>query len=417
MQATNYFKKIMKSKLFLLTAFASLVPLSASIAQTKTTTPTIEHSQGLYKTAAPDWSKITWDTLPAIQQPGFLKIPKNLISTFGYDPSRSWTAGQKVDSVVMLGDADDAFKMSALSLKAIGTVALPTTATTTKPTLKDFGLMQWQTPKTLVKAMPELSNLSLSEVPPLAALFSKNGGGGGTVSQAIASNPQAADLTLDKIDLSKYSLDSIPGLDKTQLGKFKSWQQAHVNQIPKLSQVPFDKMPQPISSGIGVVGIASVVLGTAEKGDARAGNDYFVSGSVVRGDAYGNPRGDRTLTVACPPSIECSYLEMGDFAGSQGGLYGKRWASGSSQIVKGGYGFLAAVNGGKEPTGRLVYGSGFKVALTGVSESKGTADFGLFFRICARPPFMQKTCTPYFIGPVPWLPVSENDLVIVGTGR
>jgi hypothetical protein len=268
--------------------------------------------------------------------------------------------------------------------------------------------MQWQTPKTLVKAMPELSNLSLLEVPPLADLFSKNGGGG-TISQAISSNPQAADLTLDKIDLSKYSLNSIPGLTKTQLGKFESWQQAYVNQIPKLSQVPFDKMPQPISSGIDVVGIASVVLGTAEKGDAKAGNNYFVSGSVVRGD--------RTLTVACPPDKECSYLEMGDFVGSEGSLYGKRWASGSSQQVKGGYGILAAVNGGKEPTGRLVYGSGFKVALTGVNESLGTADFGLFFRICARPPFQQKTCTPYFIGPVPWLPVSENDLVIVGTGR
>lgn len=405
----------MKSKPFLLAAFASLLPLSASIAQlpiTTQTTPTIDYSQGLYKTAAPDWSKITWDTLPPVQQPGFLKIPKNLISVFGYDPSRSWTAGQKVDSVVMLGDADDAFKMSALSLKTIDAVAMPVTTPvgTTKPTLKDFGLMQWQTPKTLVKAMPELGRVNLSKVPPLAALFSKNGGlGGGTISQAIASNPQAANLTLNKIDLSKYSLDSIPGLSKTQLGKFKSWQQAYVNQVPKLNQVPFDKMPQPISSGIGVVGIASVVFGTAEKGDPRAGNDYFVSGRVVRGD--------RTVPVACPRGIECSYLEMGDFAGEQGGLYGKRWASGSSQQVLGGYGFLAAVNGGKEPTGRLVYGSGFKVALTGVDESKGTADFGLFFRICVRPPFQAKTCTPYFIGPVPWLPVSENNLVIVGTGR
>ncbi|WP_265277901.1 hypothetical protein [Nostoc sp. KVJ3] len=89
---------MMKSKLFLLTAIASFVPLSASVAQT----PTINYSYGLYKTAAPDWSKITWETLPPIQQPGFLKIPKNLISIFGYDPSRSWTAGQKVDSVVML---------------------------------------------------------------------------------------------------------------------------------------------------------------------------------------------------------------------------------------------------------------------------------------------------------------------------
>ncbi len=404
----------MQSKLFLLAVMATLLPLStlkSLRADTPVVAPTIDYSQDLYKTAAPDWSKITWDTLPPIQQPGFLVIPKNLISTFGYDPSRSWTAGQKVDSVVMLGDADDAFKMSDLNLKTIGAHALPAaTPKTTELTLKDFGLMQWQTPKSLVKAIPSLGNLNLKRVPPLATLFSKNGGlGGGTVSQAVASNPQVADLTLDKIDLSKYSLDSIPGLTKTQLVKFKAWQQAYVNQIPKLNRVPFDKMPQPISSGIGVVGIASVVLGTAEKGDPRAGNDYFVSGSVVRGD--------RTVSVACTPGKECSYLEMGDFAGSEGSLYGKRWASGSSQQVLGGYGILAAVNGGKEPTGRLVYGSGFKVALTGVNESLGTADFGLFFRICARPPFMQKTCTPYFIGPVPWLPVSENDLVIVGTGR
>ncbi|MCW5319392.1 hypothetical protein GTQ43_39270 [Nostoc sp. KVJ3] len=155
-------------------------------------------------------------------------------------------------------------------------------------------------------------------------------------------------------------------------------------------------MPQPISSGIDVVGIASVVLGTAEKGDAKAGNNYFVSGSVVRGD--------RTLTVACPPGKECSYLEMGDFAGSEGSLYGKRWASGSSQQVKGGYGILAAVNGGKEPTGRLVYGSGFKVALTGVNESLGTADFGLFFRICARPHFSRKLAPLTSLGQFPGCP-------------
>ena len=286
--------------------------------------PTITYSQGKYQAQAPDWSKITWDTLPPVQQPGYLKIPQNLISIFGYDPSRSWSAGQKVDSIVMLGDADDAFKMSKLSLKSINAMG----ATTKRLTLKDFGLMQWQTPKSLVKAIPSLGNLNLKRVPPLAALFSKNGGfGGGTVSQAISSSPQVANLLLSKVDLNKYAIDSIPGLTNTQLGKFKSWQQSYVNQVPGLSQIPFDKMPQPINSGIGVVGIASVVLGTSERGDAKAGDNYFVSGSVVRGD--------RTVTVACPAGEECSYMEMGDFAGNQGGLYGKRWASGSSQQVRG----------------------------------------------------------------------------------
>ena len=395
----------MKFQNYLLAITTALIPMTLPAAS-RADIPTVNYSQGKYQTQAPDWSKITWDTLPPVQQPGYLSMTQNLISVFGYDPSRSWSAGQKVDSLVMLGDADDAFKMSDLSLKSINAIA----PSSNQLTLKDFGLMQWQTPKTLVKAIPSLGNLTLKQVPPLAVLFSQNGGfGNGRISQVVRSNPQIANLPLGKLDLSKYSIDSIPGLRQTQLGQFQSWQQSYINQVPGLNKVPFDKMPKPINSGVGVVGIASVVLGTSERGDAKVGNNYFISGSVVSGD--------QTLPVACNQGRECSYLELGDFAGSEGSLYGKRWASGSSQIVKGGYGFLAAVNGGFEPTGRLVYGSGFKVALTGVNEAKGTADFGLFFRICVRPPFMQKTCTPYFIGPVPWIPVSENDLVIVGVGR
>ncbi|MHC5863618.1 MAG: hypothetical protein ACYTXK_42885, partial [Nostoc sp.] len=72
-----------------------------------------------------------------------------------------WSAGQKVDSLVMLGDADDAFKMSDFSLESINAIA----PSSNQLTLKDFGLMQWQTPKTLVKAIPSLGNLTLKQVP------------------------------------------------------------------------------------------------------------------------------------------------------------------------------------------------------------------------------------------------------------
>lgn len=380
-------------------SIAAFTPLIGSAAMSQI--PTTSYTQDKYSAKVPDWSKINWDALPAVQQAGYIKIPHNLISVFGYDPSRSWSAGQKSDSVVMLGDADDAFGMSSFSLKSINAIA----PLNQKLTLLDLGLMQWQTPASLVKAIPSLGNLSVNSVPPLAKLFGQRYG---TISQLISANPRIANQPLGKLDLSKYSIDSIPGLVTTPLGKFKSWQQSYINQVPNLSQVPFNKMPKPIDSGLSVVGIASLVLGNAERGDAKVGTDYFISGSVVRGD--------RTSVRPCEGGKECSYLELGDFV-TAGGLYGRRWVSGASQQVKGGYGFLAAVNGGKEPTGRLVYGSGFKVVLTGVSEPKATADFGLYFRICAKPPFMAKTCTPYFIGPIPWIPVKENDLVIVGRGQ
>ncbi|BAY80488.1 hypothetical protein NIES25_69760 (plasmid) [Nostoc linckia NIES-25] len=427
---------MLKLKTLLLIGFTALT-IATSI-ETQAQTPTETHTLGQYEVKIPDWSKITWDNLPPVQQPGYLSIPPELIAKFGYDPSRSWSAGQKVDSVVMLGDVEDALKMSSLSLEDISAIV----ALDSKLTLKDLGLMQWQTPKTLVKAIPTLGNLDISQVPPIYHLFTqvaegKRGLGvrgklgeiaqdywpaaksnrpnknstkiaaSGNISQILESNPRAANTPLGKLDLSRYPIKSVPFLTQTQLARFSGWQQSYINQVPGLNKVPFDKMPQPINTEFNVIGIASLVLGKAENGDATVGSNYFISGSINRSNA--------TVPVACESRKECSYMELGDLAGQQGELYGKRWASGSSQKVKGGFGLLGKVNGGREPTGRLVYGSAFKVVLTGVNESKGTADFGLFFRICANIPFQGKTCTPYFIGPVPWMPVSENELVILGT--
>ncbi|MBD2531906.1 hypothetical protein H6G97_20885 [Nostoc flagelliforme FACHB-838] len=430
------------------TTIISLPLLVSPRAIADSQTPTITYSSGKYQVQAPDWSRITWSNLPPVQQPGYLSIPKSLVPKFGYDPGRSWSAGQKVDSIVMLGDVEDAFQTSSLSLKTISAIV----PLDSNLTLKDLGLMQWQTPSSLVKAIPGLGNLNVSQVKPIRDLFAKEGirllaevgergrgkgerNGispypltfdlsptscksnfckmsivyGGTISQILEYNPQAGKLPLSRLNLGQYSLDSIPGLTRTEISKFQSWQQSFINQVPGLNQVPFDQMPQPINAGTGVVGVASLVLGKAEHGDNRANSNYFLTGTV--------DRSSQTVPVACEASKECAYMELGDLAGQSGSLYGKRWASGSSQQVKGGFGILGSVNGGQEPTGRLVYGSGFKVVLTGVNESTGTADFGLFLRICANIPFVGKTCTPYFIGPVPWIPVRENNLVIVGTGQ
>ncbi|MBD2438852.1 hypothetical protein [Nostoc sp. FACHB-110] len=397
--------------------------------QTQAQTPTETRTLDKYEVKIPDWSKITWDNLAPVGQPGYLNIAPELISKIGYNPTRSWSAGQKIDSIVMLGDVEDAFKMSSLSLERISLVV---SIDFDKLTLNDLGLLQWQTPNTLVKAIPSLGNLDISQVRPIYDLLSQIADQkiinltiaenpnlkikkkkplkiavSGNLARIIEANPQAANTPLGKLDLSRYPMDSIPGLSKTQLARFPLWQQSFINQVPGLNKIPFDKMPQPLDADFNVIGIASLVLGASEQGDTKVARDYFISGSINRSSV--------TVPVACETRQECAYMELGDLVGQQGELYGKRWVSGSSQMVKGGFGILGRVNGGKEPTGRLVYGSGFKVVLTGVNESEGTADFGLFFRICANIPFSGKTCTPYFIGPVPWIPVKENELVVVGT--
>ena len=43
-------------------------------------------------------------------------------------------------------------------------------------TLNDFGLTQWQTPKSLVKAIPQLGKLSISQITPLQDLIELGGG-------------------------------------------------------------------------------------------------------------------------------------------------------------------------------------------------------------------------------------------------
>ena len=84
--------------------------------------PTITYNSGKYQLKSPDWSKINWSSLYPLQQPGYLDISPDIAAKIGYNPSRSWTAGQSIDSVIMLGDVDDAFQMSAFSLKTISVI-------------------------------------------------------------------------------------------------------------------------------------------------------------------------------------------------------------------------------------------------------------------------------------------------------
>jgi hypothetical protein len=257
--------------------FASSVS-SAIAVEDATVVPTIPYSQGEGQTQVPDWSKITWEMLPAIEEAGYLKIPEEYVSEFGYDPSRSWNAGQKSDSVVMLGDVDDEFGLGDFTLDDIDKISNPTNSQEKEPTLKDVGFVKWQTTQSLVKAIPSLGDLQVSEVKPILLLFGESdylpsSCSEGTISECLESNPQAGELPLGDIDLDKHSTSSIPGLQQTPIRKFKQWQRTYINQVPGLRKVPFSRMPNPINSGTTVVGIASTVFGKSERGDGMVGND------------------------------------------------------------------------------------------------------------------------------------------------
>ena len=88
---------------------------------------------------------------------------------------------------------------------------------------------------------------------------------------------------------------------------------------------------------------------------------------------------------------------------------GKAWVSGKYQLVKGEEDTLGSVNGGKEPTGRHLFGDAFKVAVWDVSEVDGMMSQALFFRVCMRNNFADLGCTPYLVGTVPFMTYREQE--------
>ncbi|NBD31475.1 MAG: peptidoglycan DD-metalloendopeptidase family protein [Cyanobacteria bacterium] len=336
------------------------------------------------------------------------------IAQLGYDPSRTWQGGDAVASFLMLGDIQEAFRLEEFSLQNI---AERTGLAMANVALSEFGVMEKQTLKTLVEAIPDLADLAVKDMPPIKALVETALGISDNASvlnqslgELLESYSQLDNLYFEAIDLGQYPLSSIPGLIQTPLKTFAQWQERFIEEIPGLQQVPFAQFPQALDTGLTLVGKVDVVWGAAEHGHPEVGADYYVSGS--------GKEGGLTQPVPCNSGELCAYLELTDFFGLDaetvglGGVKGKRWASGATQQVEGGFGVLGKVNGGKEPAGRLVYGSPFKVAVTETHEPEGQAQRGLYFRVCIRG-LVDLGCTPYFIGPVPWFPVQEKGMIIL----
>jgi hypothetical protein len=393
----------MKRKLPLLGLAGALCVLTAS--------PSMSQSLGYnsvpitqYRGAAvPDFQRITLGGMPSLTDSGSFTIPGS--GTVSFRP------GDRPVNVLTLGSIKD---LGAQNLN-LSKVSQLTGIQLGNQSLASFPLLRKQSVGDLVNAIPGLGNLPLREVQPIADLFQQSGlsglsnssasglgntggfGGVGrlgadmTVSQAAELVPGFKNEVLGKLNLNGYSLLSLDGISNAALGKFGDAFSAQINQFIGLDKIPLSKFPIPLTFS-GVIGTVDVVYGEKE---AKRMNT--VSGSEQEG-----------FNVACKQS-SCSYIEL------SGIPYGKQWISGKSQQVSGGFGTLKTLNGGKEPTGRLPFGPAFKVALTKVTESQGTADFGAYFRICSTMPWGEYTCSPYFIGPIPFIPsFREKDLILLG---
>lgn len=338
-----------------------LLLLSLSFSGDVKALPTQTYTNGEQQVQVPDWSEIDFSQLPPIQDSGYINLSASIVEQLGYNPSRSWEAGDAVEEFLMLGDMRQAFRLEELSLQHI----IERTGYSMESfTLSDFGVIKKQTLPSLTEAIPELANIQAGEIEPIKDLLQEAGvvgsilGGESVLNETIGevverySDP-LKDLTFGEIDLAKYDLTSIPALKQTAIKEFKAWAGSFIEEIPLLNQVPFSQFPKSLETGLDLVGRVDVVWGQSEHGNPDIGADYYVSGS-------GGESGE-TEPVPCKGGAPCAYLELTDFFGVDlgiigvGAVKGKRWASGATQEVEGGFGVLGNVNGGKEPAGRLVF--------------------------------------------------------------
>ncbi|MEM7553560.1 MAG: hypothetical protein AAF378_05585, partial [Cyanobacteria bacterium P01_A01_bin.84] len=340
----------------------------------------------------PDWAKINFENMSGVIEDGELVIPRGIVKELGYDPSRIWRAGQKPDEFLKLGDFGDSFQLQNFSLDEIAEI---TGLDLEQLNLNDFGVMELQDIGSLIEAIPSLKNLSLKDVKPIWDLVKDKVpiNPQTTVNQLLSEFPDLKNLDFQSLGIDKYGIDSIPGLGEAPIAAFKNWEGINISNIPSLNQIPFDQFPNPIDMMAGMIPVAQA--------DIMFGTDEEKRHNTISGSYKEN----LFKTAKC--NKNCAHMELSGLPP----IKGKAWISGKYQIVEGGEGALGA--GGMEPTGIHPFGPAFKVALWNVSEVDGMANLALFFRFCVKAP-VYLGCTPYIIGPFPFMLVREKDFVFLG---
>ncbi|MBN3959128.1 hypothetical protein [Nostoc sp. NMS8] len=345
--------------------------------------PFVSSNNGLI----PDWSKMKFQDM-IVSESGNVTYP-----SLRGNQTRTWQAGQSIGDFMELGDFEDAnLNIEKLTLRAISQ-ALAIDLDGLK--LDDFGVIKTQTLSDLVKAIPELANQSARNVAPIADFFRQMGISTNQRIGNVANYYNLDNIPLgNEIDLSKYKLTSIPGIENSSFNEFANWQDTLISDIPGLKDLSWNNFPTVPEPDLSFVGQVDLPLGDIEANRIRS-----ISGSYQEG-----------FNVPCNQN-NCVHFE----ASGLGQTTGAQWISGKVQKVKGGYGILAVANGGLEPTGRHPFGKSFKQVVWDIDESSGSVNTAMFFRFCKTIPFVGRTCTPYFIGPVPFITYHEKDPIIFGS--
>jgi hypothetical protein len=354
---------------------AKSADVAASPDETKIPTSILQLGGG--EAEIPDWSKISFASLPALSQ----------ANTLG---ELSWSKGEGIEQLLKLQDFEQTFQLQNLSLFTIG---LKTQLDPEEMPLASFRLLRHQTIESLVQAVPGLGNYPVPSIPPIAALLQQIKPSYQlqelTPLSLVIKDPELGRISFANFDATLFKIKDVPGLTQSPLSAFTNWQLAGIDDIPGLRSMPWDGIVRPIES-TALIGVTKIL-------DFTSADRLSISGSDAEG-----------YEVPCPTD---SCMAIG-FDGNTV-LQNRQWILGTSQSVSGGEGKLAAAGRGLEPTGRNVYGDAFKIVITDITPT--VIKTALYFRHCENPSVLaDPSCSPYAIGPIPFQQFQPGDPMLVG---
>lgn len=333
----------------------------------------------------PDFNQFSLADLPAFSESGgFREGPYQ----------RTWRVGQTIDQVLNFSDIQD-LAPGNLTLGEMGAVLGQDLGLLS---IQDFPLLGRQSIDDLMSVVPTLGQFDVEALPPIAALIEAELGDrvrqGQTLLNVVQRWPELGGLVLDDIDLSTFSINQIPGMTQVALGTLRGFEQATIDQVPGMRDLSLSRFPNPVAAVGNMTMQIDMIWGPREGDRPRT-----ISGSDQQG-------------FAVPCNIDrqdCASIELQALGLGRNPLDGSHWVSGKYQEVEGGSGVLRGVNGGMEPTGRHPFGPVFKQVIWEPEERDDTVTSALFFRACGW-----GGCTPYIIGPFPFLSYRINDPIFVG---
>ena len=388
---------------------------------------------------APDFSSITFRSLGSFSESGSISGDYDRYADYGL--GRQWHQGDAVIDVLKLGDIDDSFGVGRFRL---GEIVVKSGRQPRDITLNQIGFIKNQTVASFIQANPQLKERPIKDVPPLADAIALMYGDRGkallelpvrvlidgdrknwtselslnknakSLAQTKAPKFDVSEFEMGNLDLSEYTLESVEGVGDSFVEDYEDWKDEHLSDIEGLADISFDDFPNPIATTLAFISRVDTIWSDAH-GEIKP--DQSVSGSNQVG-------------YAAPCQQNCAHIELDDLENSGRDIRtlseGRRWMLGNDPNnanicpedpwgVDGGEGVLGILNCGKEPTGRNPFGPGFKVALWSVDETKDEASTAIFFRVCQRG-IPDLGCTPYFIGPIPFLPANRENWIILGPG-